>query len=200
MAGLYLDALKQIIRMLMPFVIIIIISTIIMYFYRKHKYGISFTDFLKKHQLNIDVDEEIMNLMLSKLTGKYEIIESDKLNAKFCVLCKSGLYLIETCNIHRGSLSGDLNSETLEWREDKNLNYISNPFLRQEKDIELLNNKFPNANVKGFVVFGNEVLLNLTYYGKSTIIRSKNIVYKLQEMINLEEEDINKEEIKLFLK
>lgn len=201
MGQLYLDALKQIIDMFMPFIIIIIVSTIIVMIYRRYKYGIKFSDMVKKLRLNIDVDDDLLMLTLSKLSGKYEIIESDKLNAKAVILCKSGVYLLETCNLHRGKLTGELDKDSLEYYDDRRFAYIPNPFIRQENDIKLFKETFPDLNVHGFVMFGNDVLLDFSYKGKSEIVRSRNIKYKVQEVINLEDNNItNIDEVKEFLK
>lgn len=193
--SLFVDAFNKIVSMLMPFVIIIMVLTLIKMFYRRHKYGFSVFDVLKQRKRNLEVDNELMALTLKQLKGKYEVIESNKLNATFIVLSARGIFLLEMCSAHRGNITGDLKNEKLEWYDDGKFRYIDNPMLRQKLDLKKLKELFPNIETKGFVVFGNDVLLDFSYRGKSTLIRNRNIAYKIQELLNLEEPNYSTEEI-----
>ena len=55
----------------------------------------------------------------------------------------------------------------------------------------------------GFVVFGNDVLFDFTYRGNSNVTRTRNLAYKLQELLNEQNPNYSVRElkkIKLYLK
>lgn len=193
--NLFLDAFKDILALIMPFVIIILLLTIIKMIYRRYKYKMSIFDVLKQRKREVIVDNELMALTLKQLKGNYEVIVADKLNANFVILSSHGIYLLEMCEAHRGNLTGDLKNEKLEWYDDGKFKYIDNPIIRQKHDLKLLKSLFPKIEVKGFIVFGNDVLWDFSYRGKSTLIRTRNVAYKIQELLNLEEPYYNEKEI-----
>lgn len=195
MLELCLNALKNIFKMFLPFIIIVVIWTIGKIIYRRYKYGIKYTDIVKKSKLNIDIDDDIMALTLSKLNGHFEVVDSSKLHASFIIICSHCLILTQLCNIHRGTIKGDTKSDKLTWHDEGKTQLITNPFISQEEDVLFLKKAFPKVDIKPFVVFGNDVLLDFAYHGNSICTRNKNVAYKIQELINLQEEKITKEEI-----
>ncbi len=203
MISLVLGALIEILRLCMPLLIIFIVSIICKMIYRRIKYGYGCMDVIKKRNLNINVDTELMALTLKQLKGDYEVIETDKYNANFIIVSPRGVYFIEMCNTHRGTITGDLKNDKLEWYDDGKFHYIDNPFIRQRKDLQKFKRQFPNIVTKGFVVFGNDVLFDFTYRGNSNVTRTRNLAYKLQELLNEQNPNYSVRElkkIKLYLK
>lgn len=203
MLGIILDALKTIFNLFLPFIIIIVIIVICKMIYRRYKYGYGCLDVIKKRKIDLDVDDELMELTLAQLRGEYEVIKTDKYYADFIVVATTGVYFIEMCNAHRGNISGDLKKEKIEWYDDGKFHYLVNPFIRQSKDLTKFKRNFPHIKTTGFVVFGNDVLLDFTYRGKSKIIRNRNLAYKLQELLNEQTPHYSTQtlkKIKLYLK
>ena len=203
MVSLFLGALVEILHLFLPFFFIFIILIICKMIYRRIKYGYGCIDIIKKRKMDINVDNELMALTLRQLKGDYEVIDTNKYNAKFIIVSPRGVYFIEMCNTHRGNITGDLKKEKLEWYDDGKFHYIDNPFLKQRQDILKFKRQFPNIETKGFIVFGNDVVLDFSYHGKSMMIRNRNLAYKLQELLNKQNPNYNVRElkkIKLYLK
>lgn len=162
--------------LLKPFLIIILILTIINIIYYQIKYKNVFQVFKKRQK--IDKRKRLLYLLLDKLPQYKRIVCLKNLNSNFVVIAQSGIYLIKSF-YESGIIDVDLNKKYL---KIKYKNYV-NPLFQLEEDYKNLVSVFPNLIVKKYVVLKDDCLIKKSV-NRVNIVRFSNFYYRLEKDMN----------------